>query len=116
MARLPHEYNTWLGYGHTVPNGDPPEAFASGTDLCGWILLPPFLSLSKDFFELRISDEKTIHFFALWPLHEDEMNLKLRKGADALLERFEAHGVTEVIQAARATTCEPRKRRWFFGR
>jgi len=24
LARFPHEYRTWLGYGHTVPNGDPP--------------------------------------------------------------------------------------------
>ena len=25
LARLPHEYNTWLSDCHTMPNGDPPE-------------------------------------------------------------------------------------------
>ena len=29
LARLPHEYETWLGFGHTVPNGDPPEPYAA---------------------------------------------------------------------------------------
>lgn len=23
LGRLPHEYDTWLGVGHTIPNGDP---------------------------------------------------------------------------------------------
>ncbi len=25
LARLPHEYDTWLGFGHTIPNGHPAE-------------------------------------------------------------------------------------------
>lgn len=25
LARFPHDYDTWLSYGHTMPNGDPPE-------------------------------------------------------------------------------------------
>ncbi len=31
LARLPHEYDTWLEYGHTVPNGDPAKPFTSKT-------------------------------------------------------------------------------------
>src|SRR5439155_11079655 len=31
LARLPHEYDTWLSFGHTVPHGDPPEPFADST-------------------------------------------------------------------------------------
>jgi Suppressor of fused protein (SUFU) len=41
LARLQHEYNTWLGFGHTVPTGDPPTPFAEGTRLCGWGLCRP---------------------------------------------------------------------------
>ena len=27
LAHFPHSANTWVGYRHTVPNGDPPRAF-----------------------------------------------------------------------------------------
>src|SRR5215831_18616558 len=27
LARFPHTCETWLGSGHTIPNGDPPEPF-----------------------------------------------------------------------------------------
>ena len=31
MARMPHEYETWLWTGHTVPNQDPPRPYGRGT-------------------------------------------------------------------------------------
>jgi hypothetical protein len=43
LARMPHEYGTWLGFGHTVPNGDPPAPFTSDTQLCCALLLEPVL-------------------------------------------------------------------------
>ena len=43
LAHLPHEYETWLGFGHTVPNGDPPEPYTDGTALCGAMLVDPTL-------------------------------------------------------------------------
>src|SRR5690349_1134473 len=39
LARLPHEYATWLGACHTIPNGDPPRPFVDGTKLAGMLLL-----------------------------------------------------------------------------
>jgi hypothetical protein len=115
LARLPHEYDTWVGFGHTIPNGDPAEPFAPGTDLCGWILLPS-ISLPEEFSEIKIAPDKTINVWSIVPLHEDEMILKLRKGTEALLELFSAKGVTDVIDAHRPSVCEPRKRGWFFRR
>ncbi|HET7488084.1 MAG TPA: suppressor of fused domain protein [Acidimicrobiales bacterium] len=41
LARLPHEHDTWLGFGHSIPTADPPEPLAATTALCGWVLLPP---------------------------------------------------------------------------
>ena len=115
LARLPHEYESWLWASHTIPNGDPPEPFAPGTDLCGWILLPP-ISLPTEFVELKIDDEKTVRFFALWALHEDEMNLKLKKGADPLIDLLAAQDVSDVLNPRRASVCEGNKRRWFWNR
>ena len=36
---LPHEYETWFGPGHRIPNGDPPEPFSDNTGMCCWMLL-----------------------------------------------------------------------------
>lgn len=38
LARMPAEQGTWLGWGHTVPNGRP---FAYNTLLCGSMLVDP---------------------------------------------------------------------------
>jgi Suppressor of fused protein (SUFU) len=43
LARLPHDYDTWLGPGHTVPNGDPAEPFADGTGFCAMLVARPLL-------------------------------------------------------------------------
>lgn len=100
LARFPHEYDTWLWYGHTVPNGDPPQPFADNTKLSGIILAPPLLS-SQDFFTLKIDENKTIHFFGVLPLHADEMSRKLQKGSEDLFEHLAKQGVNELLNIQR---------------
>lgn len=100
LARLPHKHQTWLGWGHTVPNGDPPEPYAANTDLCGAILLPS-ITAPAAFRELHIPGVKNITFYAVVPLHEREMNLKLRSGTDALTELFGKKRVTDVVAIRR---------------
>lgn len=114
LARFPHEYHTWLGYGHTVPNGDPPAPFAPSTRLSSVMLMPPLLC-PEGFSELVVSPERTVHFWSLVPLHQDELDLKLRRGSDALLARLDRAGVTEVIDPDRASVAAARKW-WPFGR
>ncbi len=111
LARFPHKYDTWLGRGHTVTNGDPAQPLAPSTRLCGAILLPP-LRVPKEFNELRIDDRKVIHFLATVPLYEEEMALKMRDGANALIERLGKHGVTDVVDPTRRNVA--RKRFGFF--
>jgi hypothetical protein len=100
LARLPHKHATWLGFGHSVPNGDPPEAFARGTKLCAAVVVPS-ISVPDVFHELRIDDDKTITFYAVVPLFEEELNLKLRLGSDALLERFGKKRISDIIDLSR---------------
>ena len=103
LARFPHEYQTWLFMGHTIPHGDPPEPFADNTNFCCWMLYPPIM-VDEEFTTLEIDDEKTIFFFAIYPLYLQEMNLKLKKGAEALEGGFSKHQVTEVIDVERKNT------------
>lgn len=86
LARLPHDFSTWLGYGHSIPNGDPAQPYCQGTKLAGAIVIPPFL-FGSDFFE--VPGTPTLHVFQLLPVTNAEMDFKLRHGADELLEKLE---------------------------
>jgi hypothetical protein len=44
LARLPHDYETFLYPADTIPNGDPPEPYADGTALCGALIGPSLLA------------------------------------------------------------------------
>jgi len=107
LARFPHKLDTFLGYGHTVPNGDPPKPYADDTKLMCMLLLPQ-LSHSDEFDSLLIDEEKTIQFMSLVPIYQEEMDLKLRKGTDPLLERFEDGEVSDVIDVGRPNTAKKR--------
>lgn len=104
LARFPHEYSTWLGQGHTIPNGENAEPFAANTKF-GCMILLPSLSLGRNFRELKINDEKTINFHCLYPLYKEEMNHKLKNGLEALIDLFEKFRVTDVVDIKRRNTC-----------
>lgn len=101
LARLPHKYETWLGFGHTVPNGDPAEPYAPGCAFSGCIILPS-VTAPDDFAKLAVHPGKTISFMSVVPLHPFEMDLKLHRGVDALLQLFDRKSVTDVVALQRA--------------
>ncbi len=101
LARLPHDYGTWLGHGHTIPNGDPAKPFAAGTQLAGALVMRPPASLGWGFHELQ-SGEKTVLFYLVTALYADEMDYKLGHGVDSLLERLVAQpGAVAPIDVSR---------------
>ncbi len=104
LARFPHECDTWLAFGHSIPNGDPPAPFADGTGMCCALLVPP-VRVPQSFYDLSLSDGRSINFYAVVPLYPEELQLKLTRGTNALLERFDVEGVTELLDPHRANTC-----------
>lgn len=100
LARLPHKYGTWLGLGHTVPNGDPAEPYAQGVGFDGAILLLA-LSAPDEFDELPIDDGRTIEFLSVVPLYPEEMALKLSHGTDALIDLLSDNDIGDVIEPGR---------------
>ncbi len=111
LARLPHEYDTWLGFGHTIPNGHPAEPYAPGVGFDGAIVLPP-VTAPEGFGTLQLDDARTIEFMSIVPLYPEEMDLKLKKDAEALLDRFDAKSIQDVIVPGRVNVA--RKRFGFF--
>ena len=113
LARLPHEYSTWLGVGHTIPNDDPPEPYAPGTELCGAIVLPPLL-VPEGFEVLERPEGDPIHFRGVVPLYAAEMDLKLQRGTDGLADAWERAGieVDELVDPQRPGLPAPRRKRF----
>jgi hypothetical protein len=100
LARFPHKYNTWLGWGHTIPNGNPATPFDSSTQFCGAIIIPS-VSVPSDFHQLVINKTKTIQFFSVVPLYEIEMEYKLKKGTDQLLDLFDEYKINDIVNINR---------------
>jgi hypothetical protein len=107
IARLPHKHGTWFGYGHTMAHAEPPEPYASNTRFTGMILLPS-VSVPDAFHELEINPEKVIRFFAVVPLYQEEMDLKLRRGSDALLDKFDKFNVSDIVSIDRPNVARKR--------
>jgi hypothetical protein len=111
LARLPHQYRTWLWESHTVPNGDPAKPYSMSTKLCCALLSRPQL-VPEAFHNLEAGPGKIVHFFAVIPIYREEMELKLSKGVEALNERLQEAGVSELLDPNRVNVCK----RSFFGR
>ena len=117
LARFPHEQDTWLGFGHTMGNGQPPEPYAPNTAL-SCVMLLPSVAMAPESHRLQ-TPSRTINFFALYPLYEAELDLKRREGSDALLDLFNKRGVSAVLNPHRPNACvpvTPPPRRGPFGR
>jgi Suppressor of fused protein (SUFU) len=103
LAHFPHDYKTWVGSSHTIPNGDPPEPFWGTADMDTILFIPPIIvrdqSLPKD---LRL-DGEPVHFLWVVPLTKAEGELKLAKGAGAIFNLFEQHQHHHVFDPNRAS-------------
>jgi len=104
LARFPHEYNTWLSSMHTVPNGNPPAPFAENTGFSGVLIIPP-LNLEKGFHSLKLNEKKTINFYTLIPLYKEEMDYKVEKGFNALLDKMDEYELSLVVDINRKNMC-----------
>ena len=99
LARLPHDANTWLGFGHTLANGESEsqtKPYAEGTELCATAVLPSS-TLGQDFWSMERNNAPEIHFWAAVPLHLAELTFKLENGIDPLLDLFDKNKVTDRI-------------------
>ncbi|AKA68088.1 suppressor of fused domain protein [Clostridium scatologenes] len=104
LARFPHDYKTWLGFAHTMPNYDPPIPIAN-TNFHGIMLLPPILT-PQSAAKLQINEDISINFYCIIPLYKDEMQYKLDNGYKDILDKFDEKGINEVINIKRDNVCE----------
>jgi len=99
IARMPHEYDTYVGAGQTIPNGARGEPYAANTGFGGVLLAPS--ALHPQSHRLAVHDDMAIEFLALWPLYPEEMEMKRTQGTDALRAALAREGVTELVDVRR---------------
>ena len=103
LARYPHEWETWLGCGHTVSNGEPPDQFLPDIPFCASLITHP-VSLGAELARRRLRD-RSIHFYQVIPVYLEEIRFALRHGADALLARFAQYQMSDVVDPRRRNAC-----------
>lgn len=108
IARLPHEHETFVVPGHTIPNGDPPEPFSDQTALCCLLAIPPMID-SEGVETFTHPDGHPVMVTQLVALDAKETELKLRKGAQAVLDRFANAGISDVIDPVRPSAVKPKR-------
>jgi suppressor of fused protein SUFU len=111
LSRWPREHEGWLGWGHTVPNGDPPRPLAPRTALSG-VIIAPSLLVPVAFYELNIADER-VAFYSAIPLYPEELELQQREGMEVLLERLLHRDINDVVELKRRNVAK-KKRFGFF--
>jgi Suppressor of fused protein (SUFU) len=101
LARLPHDYDTYLSWGHSIPNGEPAEPYAPGVPFDGALIAPP-LGYPPEMIGCPTSVGR-VSYLAVLPLRPEEMAFKVDSpgGADPLIDRFEVAGVTALVDVGR---------------
>lgn len=99
LARYPHIAGTWFGPGHTIPNIDQ-EPYVEESRLNGAMIDFSTL-LPEDRSTLTLPDGDHLNFFGVRLLYPEEMAFKLQRGSDALTEKLNGSGLTEVVNLSR---------------
>ena len=100
LGQFPHAYKTWLGWGHTMPNGPSYAPICEGTTMGGVVLdiirgVPP----------METRDGKRVNFFFVIPAYKEEIEYKLKYGMKALTDRFAEGDLPLVVDIRRPNLC-----------
>jgi hypothetical protein len=88
VAHLPHDYKTWIHWGHTMPNGTPPGPLL-GTRMDHLFFMPSILQPDDSLGERLAWRDEPVELVWCVPITAAECDLKLEKGADALYDLFD---------------------------
>ncbi len=101
LAHFPHDQRTWIGDGHTIPNGNPPAPFWGSSVLDTILLMPTIVLRDAGLPKELVLEGQAVHFLWVVPLTPAECKLKLAKGFDAILNLFQEHRHPHVFDPNR---------------
>ena len=91
MAHFVHDNNTWLHWGHTMPNGQPPEPLFDTENLDTLFFIPSIVSPDLTLGEKLQIESDPVQLIWCVPITTAECRLKLDDGTDALYDVFDAN-------------------------
>ena len=95
VARLPIWCNTWLSYGHTTQSDEEGSAYAGNTRFNSVVL--NYAENRNGDIRLVMPSGKVINFYEIIPMYPEELQFKMKNGADALFEKFEEMGIQHRV-------------------
>jgi tetratricopeptide (TPR) repeat protein len=101
LARLPINENSWLGWGHTIPNGEP---FADNTRLCAILLLNPG-AFGEESAVCTLPNGERNNFYQMIPLYDEEIQFKIKNNAQ-IFARFLDREALEYVRIDRENICD----------
>ena len=101
LARFPHEYKTWLAWGHTMPNGPDYTPFCDGLGFGGIVLD----QLGGQLSALDTKNGTHISFLFAIPAYKEEIEYKLKYGMETLSKRFAEGKLPMVLDIHRLNLC-----------
>ena len=103
LARFPHEYKSWLGFGHVIPNSEKYVPYdEKSTKLCGVMLSALHESISM----FHAKDGTLLNLYALMPLYKEEIDFQQKEGSEALLQKMAGiNGFGMIIFPDRPNVC-----------
>lgn len=102
LARLPHQFQSWLGYGHTIPSSADYDAYAPGVPFTAAVLLG---GGDGRLGHLNVRDGRRLNLLCIIPAYKEEVEYKLKYGMAALSTRFQEHEVGPLLDVHRPNLC-----------
>jgi len=102
IGRYPSQNNTWLGFGHTIPQ--PINEPIYRTEFIATLLLKS-KTLPEQFQKIKYG-ENIIDVYLLFPLYYEELEYKKNNGTNMLIDKFIENEIDDIIDINRKNVCK----------
>lgn len=107
VARLPIYTDSWLTYGHTVQMNEDASPVAENTGFNSCVLMGSIGKNNQGVDPLKLGLlGKTVNFYQIYPLYNEEMEFKLEHSLDELSEKISDDDLDPIININRKNYCK----------
>jgi hypothetical protein len=105
FARYPHERGVWLDVGHSVSNGKPDLPWSPDPRFTSVLFTPP-VGIVAEPWTTQVDDGRRFQLLSPILLDATEMQYKIERGLDAVLERFDRLHVGTLLDLRRRSVVD----------
>lgn len=107
VARLPIATDSWLTYGHTVQMTEDASPVAGNTGFNSCVLIGSFGKNNQEVEPVKLGlFGKTINFYQIYPLYNEEMEFLFEHSLSELSERISDEDMDPIVNIHRKNFCE----------